>query len=69
MQVLGRIALRTSFASLSIKPRLVFPPNNLRYFSSSRILATIEMETVDSTDRLQQLRHLMKENKFDIYST
>ncbi|MCJ1318355.1 hypothetical protein MMC15_003683 [Xylographa vitiligo] len=25
------------------------------------------METVDSTDRLQQLRHLMKENKFDIY--
>lgn len=30
--------------------------------------ARIEMETVDTTDRLKRLRELMKENKIDVYS-
>lgn len=31
-------------------------------------LARIEMETVNTTERLRRLRELMKENKVDVYS-
>ena len=36
-------------------------------FSTTRILA-IEMETVNTTERLRKLRNLMKEHKVDVYS-
>lgn len=39
-----------------------------RYFSSSRTLRRIDMETVNTTKRLEQLRALMKKNELDVYS-
>ena len=41
-----------------------------RSFSKTRILAidSLDMETVDTTERLNGLRHLMSENKIDVYS-
>jgi hypothetical protein len=39
-----------------------------RPFSISKFLQQIDMETVDTSKRLAQLRSLMKENKVDIYS-
>ena len=41
-----------------------------RSCSSTRILAfdNLDMETVNTTERLKGLRHLMSENKVDVYS-
>lgn len=41
-----------------------------RAFSSTRVLAigNLDMETVNTTERLKGLRHLMSENKIDVYS-
>ncbi len=49
---------------------LVSHPNRVvRSSTTSRHLGqTIEMETVDTTERLRQLRGLMKQQKVDIYS-
>jgi len=45
------------------------PSRVVRNFTTSRPLGqTIEMETVDTTERLRQLRGLMKQQKVDIYS-
>lgn len=42
----------------------------LRSFTSTRLLAihNLNMDTVNTTERLKSLRHLMSENKIDIYS-
>jgi hypothetical protein len=50
-------SLGRSFVSIVYRP-----------FSVSRLLRQIDMETVDTSKRLAQLRSLMKENKVDIYS-
>lgn len=50
-------SLGYSFISIAYRP-----------FSISRLLQQIDMETVDTSKRLAQLRSLMKENKVDIYS-
>lgn len=39
------------------------------YFSSTPKALAVDMETVNTTERLRQLRALMKENKVDIYGT
>lgn len=39
------------------------------YFSSTPRSLAVDMETVNTTERLRQLRALMKENKVDIYGT
>ncbi len=39
------------------------------YFSSTPRALAVDMETVNTTERLRQLRALMKENKVDIYGT
>jgi hypothetical protein len=49
--------LGRSFLSIAYRP-----------FSVSSLLRQIDMETVDTSKRLAQLRSLMKENKLDIYS-
>lgn len=36
-------------------------------FSTTRLLA-VDMETVNTTERLRKLRDLMKEHKVDVYS-
>ena len=42
----------------------------LRSFAtSSRLRRPVDMEKVDTSSRLEQLRGLMKDNKVDIYST
>jgi hypothetical protein len=52
---------RTSLPSLSfLRPS--------RFFSNSRPRLIIEMGTVNTTERLSQLRQLMKEHKVDVYS-
>lgn len=42
----------------------------LRPFTSTRVLAidSLDMDTVNTTERLKSLRHLMSENKIDVYS-
>lgn len=52
---------RTPLRSLS-------PLRPSRFFSNSRPRFIIDMGTVDTTDRLSQLRQLMKEHKVDVYS-
>ena len=41
-----------------------------RSLSSTKVLAIdpLNMETVNTTERLKGLRHLMAENKIDVYS-
>ncbi|KAJ5906794.1 Xaa-Pro aminopeptidase P [Penicillium subrubescens] len=51
---------RTPLRSLS-------PLQPSRFFSNSRPRFIIDMGTVDTTDRLSQLRQLMKEHKVDVY--
>ncbi len=38
-----------------------------KYFSTTQFLA-VDMETVNTTERLRKLRDLMKEHKVDVYS-
>lgn len=40
---------------------------SIRSFSISSRLRTVEMETVDTSERLSKLRELMKEHKLDVY--
>lgn len=40
-----------------------------RAFHTSPVLRAIDMAKVDTTERLAELRKLMKERKVDIYST
>ena len=39
-----------------------------RLFSASSVLKALDMETVDTSTRLERLRGLMRENKLDVYS-
>jgi Xaa-Pro aminopeptidase len=39
-----------------------------RTFANSAVRFSIEMETVDTSERLAQLRELMKRNNLDVYS-
>jgi hypothetical protein len=48
--------------------RSLRPLQPKRFFSASRPRLTIEMATVDTTERLSQLRQLMRDNKVDVYS-
>ena len=42
----------------------------LRQFTSTRVLSidNLTMDTINTTERLKNLRHLMSENKIDVYS-
>jgi hypothetical protein len=68
------MVLVPSLAAKFLKPLIStslgysFIPIAYRPFSVSRLLRQIDMETVDTSKRLAQLRSLMKENKVDIYS-
>lgn len=56
--------LFSSIQCLLISNRLAKPFIRKKFASTARI----EMETVNTTERLRRLRELMKENKIDIYS-
>lgn len=64
-------------ASMLLSRSIRLPPTSLpslsflrpsRFFSNSRPRLIIEMGTVNTTERLSQLRQLMKEHKVDVYS-
>ena len=58
---------RTALSS----PLRVFAPNRSsfnRTFANTAVRFSIEMETVDTSERLAQLRELMKRNNLDVYS-
>ena len=67
------MVLLPSLAANFLKPLISAPLSHsilsiaYRPFSVSRLLRQIDMETVDTSKRLAQLRSLMKENKVDIY--
>ena len=48
-------------------PYIRSPVTSIRSFSSSHSFRSIDMETVDTTKRLSQLRELMKQHKVDVY--
>lgn len=48
--------------------RSLRPIRTTRYFSISRPRYTVEMGTVETTQRLSLLRQLMQEHKVDVYS-
>jgi Xaa-Pro aminopeptidase len=52
-------------SSVSTRPPAYCP--SLRSFSSSGSLRSVDMETVDTSKRLAQLRELMKNEKIDVY--
>lgn len=56
--------IRLSWTSL----RSLRPLQPSRFFSISRSRYNIEMGTVETTQRLAQLRQLMQEHKVDVYS-
>lgn len=58
--------LRRSHAPLQSSTHTCLPPS-VRSFSFSSCRKSLEMETVDTTKRLAQLRELMQRNKLDIY--
>lgn len=60
---LGPGAFRNAFRSSPVQPVRI----GIR-FNSSKSSIVAEMETVDTTQRLQKLRQLMKERKVDVYS-
>jgi hypothetical protein len=68
------MVLLSSLAANFLKPFVSAPLSHnflsiaYRPFSVSRLFRQIDMETVDTSKRLAQLRSLMKENKVDIYS-
>jgi hypothetical protein len=68
------MVLLSSLAANFSKPLISAPLGHsflsiaYRPFSVSRLFRQIDMETVDTSKRLAQLRALMKENKVDIYS-
>ena len=45
--------------------RVLFSTN--RSFSTTRVVRAVEMETVNTTERLRKLRELMKIHKIDLY--
>lgn len=55
-----------SFLVSAPKPRAL---NLIRPLHSSSFLRSLDMETVHTTDRLRELRSLMKKHEVDIYST
>lgn len=58
---------RTALSS----PLRFFAPNRSainRKFANTAVRFSIEMETVDTSERLAQLRELMKRNNLDVYS-
>lgn len=66
--ILIRIARHHSLTrSIALSYRLQSSIVRKQFLSTSRTVA-IEMETVNTTERLNRLRDLMKENKVDLYS-
>lgn len=56
--------------ALSSPLRFFAPPKSSfnRTFANTAVRLSIEMETVDTSERLVQLRELMKRNNLDVYS-
>lgn len=66
--LLFRIARNQSLThSIALSYRLR-SPIILKQFLSTSTTAAIDMETINTTERLRRLRDLMKENKVDVYS-
>lgn len=69
MSVICRVITKATLSCGNIRKVCAPYPLNVRPFSTSKYLAAIDMETVNSTERLGKLRDLMKKHKFDVYST
>jgi len=69
MSVIRRVLPKATLSCGIIRKFCAPYPLNLRPFSTSKYLAAIDMETVNSTERLGKLRDLMKKHRFDVYST
>src|ERR1700712_5647966 len=54
-------------SSNRIQSPITSPLQSIRSFSFSSSLRSIDMEQVDSSNRLAQLRDLMREHKVDVY--
>ena len=67
MYLTRSLARHRIFTSFSITARQSKKFRNWRSISTSGNFA-IDMETVDTTERLKGLRDLMKKNKLDVYS-
>lgn len=68
MSVLRRVFTKATLPCGNIRKPCVPSYLNLKPFSTFKYLAAIDMETVNSTERLGKLRDLMKKHKFDVYS-
>lgn len=67
MYLTHSLARHRIFTSFSVTARQSKKLGNWRSISTSGNFA-IDMETVNTTERLKGLRDLMKKNKIDVYS-
>ena len=68
---ISSLAIPTSSSSITIAARAFSKRSTTwqtRLFSASSVRKALDMETVDTSARLEKLRGLMKENKLDVYS-
>lgn len=68
MSVVRRAFAKATLSYVNLRKPCVSNSLNFRPFSTSKHLTALDMETVNSTERLGKLRDLMKKHKFDVYS-